>query len=208
VFTESRDRDDASFAGAFFWRLAPKTSALLRAEYGTFDYDVATLDGTEKHLFVGIELDATARTSGRILFGRASKSFDDPSREDFSGTSWRASVTWKPRSYSIFDLSTGRDTDETNGDGDYILREDLTLGWAHNWTERFRTTVDAGVAQEEHRPSLRSDDVRYLGLSADYLFRPWLRFGASVKRYDRDSNIAELDYLRNVWLLSAEFTRR
>jgi hypothetical protein len=208
LFTSSRNRDDTFYSGSFFWRVAPKTSALVRAEYGTFDYDEATLDGTETHLFLGVELDATARTSGRIMFGQARKSFDDPLREDYSGTSWRAGITWKPRSYSIFDFSTGRDTDETNGDGDYILREDFTAGWAHNWNERFRTTVDAGVAQEEHRPSPRSDDVRFVGLSADYLFRPWLRFGASVKRYDRDSNIADLDYLRNVWMLSAEFTRR
>ena len=135
----------------------PKTSALVRAEYGTFDYDESTLDGDETHLFVGVDLDATARTSGRVMVGRATKHFDDPTRSEFSGTSWRAGVTWKPRSYSIFDLSTGRDADETNGFGDYILRQDITLGWAHNWNERFRTTVDGGFATEEHRPRERED---------------------------------------------------
>lgn len=207
AFTESRDRSDQFFAGTFLWRLAPKTSALVRAEYGTFDYDESTLDGDETHLFVGVDLDATARTSGRVMVGRATKHFDDPTRSEFSGTSWRAGVTWKPRSYSIFDLSTGRDADETNGFGDYILRQDITLGWAHNWNERFRTTVDGGFATEEHRPREREDDVRFFGVSADYLFRPWLRFGASVKRYERDSNLEDLDYDRDVWMLSAEFTR-
>lgn len=206
--TEARDRDDSAFSGAFYWRIAPKTSALVRAELASFDYDEATLDGDEKHLFLGLEFDATARTSGRLMLGTVRKDFDDPAREGFSGTSWRAAVTWKPRSYSIFDLSTGRDTDETNGYGDYILREDVTFAWAHNWTTRFRTTVDAGYAQEEHRPSPRDDDVVFFGIAADYLFRPWLRFGASVKRYDRASSLDELEYDRNVFMLSAEFTRQ
>jgi len=208
LLTFSRDRQDDLVSGAFFWRVAPKTSALFRVEYGTFDYFRSRLDSVEQHAYVGVELDATARTSGRIMVGKARKTFEDDRSQDFSGTSWRAALTWKPRSYSIFDVSTGRDTDETNGYGDYILREDVTLGWANNWNERFRTTVDAGYAQEEHRPSPRTDDVRYFGLSADYLFRPWLRFGASVKRYDRSSSIDELAYDRSVFLLSAEITRR
>lgn len=203
-FTAFRDRDDRFLAGTFYWRVAPKTSAVARVEQGKFDYDDATLDNTERHVLVGLEFDATAKTSGQVLFGRAKKDFDDATREDFSGTSWRMAVQYRPRTYSVVDISTGRDTDETNGFGDYILRRDWTLGWAHNWNERFRTTVDGGFANEQHRPSGREDDVNFYGLSADYTFRPWLRFGASWRTYDRDSDFEGLDYGRDLYMISAE----
>jgi hypothetical protein len=204
--TQFRDRTDDFLAGAFFWRLAPKTSALLRVEYGGFDYDRATLDSDEVHYYAGVEFDATARTTGSLMVGGMRKHFDDPTREDFSGASWRANVEWRPRSYSIFTVTTGRETDETNGYGDFILRRDVTFGWAHNWNARFRTTVDLGMAREEQRPTTREDQFTYFGIGADYVMRRWLRFGASWRGYQRDSDVGEFDYDRNVYLLSAEIS--
>ncbi len=203
-FTAFRDRQDQFLSGAFYWRFAPKTSGLARVEYGHFDYDRATLDSDERHYYVGVEFDATAKTSGSILVGRVAKHFADAARSDFSGASWRGNLEWRPRSYSIFTLSTGRETDETNGFGDLILRRDLTLGWAHNWSDRFRTTVDLGVAREEQLPTTRVDNVDYYGLSADYVWRRWMRFGASWRGYQRDSDVREFDYDRNLYMLSAE----
>jgi hypothetical protein len=202
--TAFRDRDDTKLGGAFFWRVAPKTSAELRIEREEYDYELATLDSTEDRVLVGVEFDATARTTGSVLVGRATKDFDDPTRSDFSGSTWRANVEWRPRSYSIFSVSTGGEADETNGFGDYILRRDLTFGWTHNWSARFRTSVDAGLADEEQRPTDRTDRVRYVGAAADYAFRRWLRGGASWRMYDRASDVDEFDYRRNVLLLSLE----
>jgi len=202
--TAFRDRSDDGIGGAFYWRVASRTSALVRLEREQFDYDLATLDSTESHVFVGAEIDATARTSGALLVGRASKRFDDPARPDFSGASWRANVEYKPRSYSSFSVSTGGATDETNGFGDFILRRDVTVGWNHNWSGRLRTTLDGGLAKEEQRPTERTDQVRYVGLAADYAFRRWLRGGASWRLYNRDSDVATFDYRRNVLLFSLE----
>ena len=88
--TAFRDRDDAGLGAAFFWRVAPRTSLLVRAERQRFDYELATLDSTESHWFIGAEYEATARSTGAAMVGRASKRFEDPSRSDFDGATWRA----------------------------------------------------------------------------------------------------------------------
>jgi hypothetical protein len=205
-FTAFRDRRDYFVAGEFGWRVGGRTSAVFRAEQAQFNYEQATLDSDERHYFVGVELDATGKTSGRAVFGRVEKDFDDPARFDGSGTSWRVNVQYRPKSFSIFDVSTGRDIDETNGFGDFILREDVTLGWSYDWTARIRTTVDAGWANEEHQPSNRVDEVQYAGASVNYAFRRWLRLGGSVRTYNRDSELSEFEYRRTQVLFSAEAT--
>jgi polysaccharide biosynthesis protein VpsM len=203
-YTVFRDRAEQLLAAGFYWRLAPKTSAVVRVDHVQQDYDTATLDSTERHYLVGVEFDATARTSGSILVGRGQKRFDDPAREDFSGTSWRAGVKYKLRSYSVLELTTGRDTDETNGFGDFILRRDTTLAWLHQWSDRFSSQADIGFAHDEHRPSLRTDDSAYYGLSGQYRVAPWLQLGAGYRVSERDSDISELNYNRNQLMLSVE----
>ena len=202
--TAFRDRRDAGIGAAFHWRVAPKTSVLLRGERQRYDYRSATLDSRETHWFVGAEYEASARSTGSALVGRADKRFDDPARADFSGAAWRARWDWRPRSYSAFSLSTGGEADETNGFGDYILRRDLTAGWTHDWSARLRTTVDAGFAREAQRPTERTDHVRYAGLATDYALRRWLRAGASWRWYGRSSDVDEFDYRRNVLMFSLE----
>lgn len=202
--TAFRDRDDAGLGAAFFWRVAPRTSVLVRAERQRFDYDLATLDSTESHWFVGAEYEATARSTGSAMVGRANKRFEDATRADFSGTTWRARWDWRPRSYSVFSVSTGGEADETNGFGDFILRRDVAFGWSHDWSARLRSNVDAGFARESQRPTDRVDRVRYAGIGADYALRRWLRAGASWRWYERGSNVDAFDYDRNVLLLSLE----
>ena len=203
-FTRFRDREDVSLDAAFFWRIAPKTSAVFSVDRIETDYQFATLDSTEHHYFVGLEFDATARTSGQLLFGRVEKDFDDPARGNFSGTSWRARLSYKLRSYSLLTLSSGRDTDETNGFGDFILRRDVTLGWSHQWNGRFSTTVDGGYARDRHGDSGRTEDSWLYGVSAQYQFRPWLHLAAGYRGYERNSDLAGFDFTRSEWLLSLE----
>lgn len=203
-FTRSRDLTTTDIGGAFFWRVAPKTSAELRIENSTIDYDTASLDSVERHYFVGVEFDPTAKLSGQVLVGREIKNFDDPAHEDTSGASWRVGVKYLLRTYSTLSLTTSRETDETNGAGDFILRRDITLGWNHTWNERFTTGVDGGYAKEDHKPTTRQDTSTFIGVSADYLFRPWLRAGASYRTFNRSSDMSQYDYSRDLILFSIE----
>lgn len=203
-YTTSRDESETAFGAGFLWRVGAKTQAEVRVEESSFDYDSATLDNSEQRYYVGMRFDATARTSGEVLFGHANKDFDDPTRPDYSGSSWRAGLKYRPRTYSTFSITTNRETDETNGAGDYILRRDVVLGWSHSWNQRLSTGVDGGFSDEQHQPDERTDRMRFIGVSANYEFREWLRAGASYRTYDRTSTDNEFDYNRNLLLFTVE----
>jgi len=205
--TRALDRDWYFLGGTFYWRVAPKTSLLLDYLYTDINYDVATdFDSEEKSWMFGVTWDATARTSGTIKYGNLEKDFADPERGGFDGPTWVATIDWRPRTYSVFTLTGTRNTQEPNGGGDFVVREDLSLSWLHDWAARFGTTVDIGIGSDDYRPTTRKDDLFYWGVGARYTFNQHFRFGASVTSYNRDSVVEEFDYKQLIFLLSLEAT--
>lgn len=203
--TQDLDRDWWYGGGTFYWRVAPKTSLLADYQYTDMNYQEETQSDSEMHTWMlGLTWDATARTSGRISYGDQKRSFDDPTAVDYSGPVWLASVSWRPRTYSLFTLTGSRSTQEPNGQGDYVLRQDITLSWAHDWATRFGTHVDIGYGEDEYRPDGRQDEIWYWGAGLRYTYNPHLRFGFSVTGYDRSSEDPEFDYQRMVYLLTLE----
>ncbi len=155
---------------------------------------------------LGVTWDASARTSGTIQYGNQTKKFDDPGKEEYDGSTWLATVSWRPRTYSVFTLRATQDTHEPNGRGDYILRRDAVLSWVHNWAARFSTTADIGVGTDAYKPTTREDDLFYWGALGRYTFNQHFRLGASVRSYDRDSDEARFNYTRTVYMLTLEAT--
>lgn len=210
-FTEFRDYRSDQLGASFFWRIRPKTRLGIGAEWVTFDYDpvgagasVASLDSDASYYYVGVEWDATARTSGRIDFGVHEKDFDAASRQDYDDSFWRASIDWRPRSYSAFTLSASRKTQETDGFGDFVLRRDLGLEWNHTWSRGFSTTAEIGRGNERHEPMVRDEDYTRWGISGRWQFNPYLRLGVGWRRHDRDSSQDQFVYDRDVWMLTLQ----
>jgi len=203
--TTALDRDWWYWGGTFYWRVAPKTSLLANYQYTDMSYETASSsDSTIENYMLGVTWDATARTDGTIQYGVQKRNFEDPSQPDYDGPTWLASVNWRPRTYSLFTLSASRATQEPDGGGAYMLRQDVMLSWIHQWAERFGTNVDIGYGEDEYKPSSRTDDLIYWGVGANYTFNQHFRFGASITGYDRDSDINEYNYQRLVYLLTLE----
>jgi hypothetical protein len=203
--TTALDRDWRYLGGTFFWRVAPKTSLLADYRFVDTDYKTAVGSSSEMHTWgLGLTWDASARTTGRIQYGNQKRKFDDPTKQSYDGPAWMASVSWRPRTYSVFTLSGTRSTQEPDGNGDYVLRQDITLSWLHDWATRFGTTVDIGYGEDDYRPDGRADDIFYWGVGARYTFNQHFRFGASVTGYDRNSEVPEFEYQRMVYLLTLE----
>lgn len=153
---------------------------------------------------LGVTWDASARTSGTIRYGDQKKKFDDPTVKDYNGPTWAASISWLPRTYSLFTLTTTRNTQEPDGSAQYVVRQDISLAWMHDWGPRFGTAVDIGYGQDDYRPDVRTDDLWYYGISAHYTFNPHLRFGASWQGYNNSSDEKQYSYKRNVYMLTLE----
>ncbi len=203
-FTRGRDRATNYLGLTYGHRIRPKTALLIQARHTVIDYDTASLDNTENRLMLGIDWQATGKTTLRALAGYLAKSFDDPAREDYSGAGWELGATWHVRSYSVLDLSASRETDETDGNGAFVLRHNVDLGWNHHWTRRFSTGVDLGVGRYDYRQSARADDLFSGGISLNYQWRPKVLLGMAFKRYHRTSSESFFEFDENTWLLTLE----
>ncbi len=200
--TAAFERDTTQLGGAFYWRVMPKTEALVNAQMRRIDYvnSTSSLDSTERRYYVGLKWDATAATSGIAKIGRLNKTFDGAGRRDLSDTSWDVGVRWSPRTYSVFDLVTSKQTSESSGFGDSILSTNYSLAWNHAWSSRLRTQAVGSYRVDSFQGAgvLREDTNKSIGLKVVYDFRRWLRLGAEVTHSERESTAPGFDYKRNV----------
>ena len=207
--TAALDRDWWYSGATFYWRVAPKTSLLAEYLHSDISYQESVQsDSTEDSYLLGVTWDASARTSGTVKYGVQKKDFDDPTQASYDGPSWAATLSWRPRTYSVLKLSATRNTQEPDGNGDFVLRQDVWLSWLHDWngSARIGTTIDLGYGEDDYRPGDRSDDLFFWGIAARYTFNHHLRFGASVRGTNRDSQEAQFNYDRRVYLLTLEVT--
>lgn len=195
------DVDTTEVNGRFFWRVMPKTSAVLDVRFADFDYVAANagLDSTSLQLLVGANWDATAATSGSFRVGHTSRRYDE--RDDFSGLSWEAGVTWKPLTYSSWTLTTGRNVTDTNSGatatvGDYVLATQFGVNWAHLWRPNLRTELAWTHVKSDYRGILRLDKQDNLKAGVYYGFRSWLSAGFEVSQTDRRSTLPEFNFKR------------
>ncbi len=208
--TEASDYNTGSGGATFLWRVQPRTDLLFQAQRRNYDYQLAssTLDSTEDRLYAGARWQATAKTDGTVKIGHLKKDFRDSTRTDFSGGSWDAGVRWSPRTYSVVDLLTSRQTNESTGFGDTILTKLYGLSWTHDWNSRFQSQLLGNWRNDQFQGAgvTREDDTGTLGVRFIYQFRRWLRFGAEYAHTDRDSNIQTFDYKRNLLLFTVGAT--
>jgi len=174
--------------------------------YTDINYTAAEVDSdsTETSWMLGVSWEASARTTGTIRYGNQKKKFDNPEIRNYNGPTWLASINWRPRTYSSLILTATRNTQEPDGNANYVVRQDISLAWMHEWATRFGTTVDIGYGEDDYRPDVRTDDIWYYGISARYMFSPHFRLGASWQGYDRSSDESQFSYKRNIFMLTLE----
>lgn len=213
----ARGRQLSSLGGTFIYRVGATTDVTFDIRQTEVDYKLAldpnnTLDSTIRQYLVGIQWKATAKTSGFVKVGYEEKDFDSDLREDFGGFDWAAGVVWEPLEYSTFELITGADTNETNGEGNFIRGRTHSIEWRHDWQERLRSRVNLSINNNRYEGELiqgfdiRSDDNRSFNAALYYQFRRWLNFELAYKYSERNSNRTEIDFDRNQFMLNALVT--
>jgi hypothetical protein len=206
LYTDVLDRRQMNYGATFFWRVAPKTELLAEARRTNFKYDTSTqLDSAETRLYIGAKWEATAATEGTVRVGRLNKDFDSAAVDDISSSSWEVSVRWSPLSYSVFDLTTSKQTYESTGAGSAMLTTISGLAWSHDWSSRVRSQLQLARRKDDFPAAVpaRTDNTTITGAYIGYQFRRWMRLGAAYTHTSRDSDIATYVYARNVFMLSA-----
>ena len=197
---------ETDFVNAEFgFRLAPKTSGLLLAAWQDTTFPNGDRDNEQFQYGLGIDWQATAKTSGRAEVGRREREYEIDGTE-YTGSYWLARAEWAPREYSIFSLGTGRDVADAFGESLFLEQDFIELSWRHQWRRRFGTIVETSVVDESLVPGGRDDDVFSFGVSANYQFRRWLQFGASYRYTERDSTEPLANYDQNIVTFTAEIS--
>jgi hypothetical protein len=217
--TEGYDRNTWVAGATFFWRAMPRTEVLIQAQHRDIHYPdkvpvnqfgvgSPTQSSTENRYYLGLKWEATAKTTGILRLGKLDKNFDSSARDDYSSFSWDAGIRWSPLTYSVFDFTTSKQSQESTGVGDAIVRKNYGVSWNHAWSSRVRTTAFANYSNDDFIDSAphRKDDLTNFGVRVGYDFRRWLIFGAEYQHGVRDSNIGEFDYKRNLFLLTVGAT--
>ena len=202
------DVDLYNVAGRFFYRVAPKTSLLVEARQIKANYLLSTSpnSNTDRRLLLGATWAATAATTGIFKIGYLKKRFADPTVSGYSGLSWEGTVHWVPLTYSVVDITTSKAPSDATGTGDYILNRNVNLLWTHHWSETVATRVDLGLTNSDYHGVDRQDDIKNYGVGVTYDLRRWLKLCAKLERTQRSSNQPNIDFSRNVILLTLEGT--
>lgn len=195
------DVDSTELNGRFFWRVMPKTSAVLDIRYAKYDYVAADagLDSNSLALLVGANWSATASTSGSFRVGHVSRRY--ASREDFNGLSWEVGVTWKPLTYSTFTFTSGRNvTDTVSGlpgsVGNFILGTSYGVNWTHDWRSNLRSEAAWNQTKSDYSGIDRLDKLETYKLGMYYEFRRWMNAGVEFNISARRSNVADYNFNR------------
>lgn len=198
-----KERDTSALSSTFYYRVAPKTRALVEARYTDYDYVTNDrLNSNNVALLGGLTWDATAKTSGTVKIGGEKKRFDDSRLDDKSGSMWEVGVDWKPRTYSTFSLTTRRALDEGDDGASSIEAQSTTLSWEHEWLDRLTSTVSYSYTDKEYQDVDRDDKIDTFGLGLTYAMRRWLDLGVGYKYSENDSTAVGESYKRNIYMIS------
>ncbi|TRY32851.1 outer membrane beta-barrel protein [Aliiglaciecola sp. M165] len=212
-----RDRSFITLGASFFYRLGALTDLVIEAYNTEVSYDFtvdggASFDSTNRGALLGIQWETTAATTSYFKVGYQEKSFDAQEREKFSGFDWSAGVVWQPLDRTTLTFATSNDTDETNGEGNFINRRSYSVTWQHDWLERLSTRLQYSTFDDIYEGSAnsREDDLTIVRFTTEYEFRRWLSFELYYQYDERESEsvnaLIDLQYDRNVFGLNARFT--
>jgi len=204
--TRGSDVDISMLAGRFFYRVMPKTSLVFEARNTWSDYvlTTSTNDNSYLKLLVGARWEMTAKTTGDIRVGRAYKNYDSSTRRDPRAGTWEAGIEWSPLTYSVFRLETGQDISDSTGVGNFTESRSHNLIWNHNWASYITSSVNAGLVKTDYDGVARNDTTKNYGVSFFRELGYNYRAGVNWSRTKRDSTQNNLDFKRDVFMLTLE----
>ena len=207
-----RERDDDAFSLYLFYKMLPKTSVYLLYEHIDIDYDWDILaDSTERHYYVGLQWDMTAKTRGRFMLGYGEKDFsaDDGSTHDDLLGEIQLDHRFTPKTSAY--LRATHKTNESDIIGaQYILTYRNQFGVRQRLTAKVRGSIDLFYLREEYQGDITIDNLRaervddYYGAGIALAYAPlrWLNLSLGYRFSERSSNFSQFDYQNNTVYLS------
>jgi hypothetical protein len=214
AISKFRDVATTTLGSAFFYDTGAYTSLVAEVKSEDAEYDVlnandarGTKDSSSMFYQVGAEWQATAMTSGNVRIGYQDKDFDSATRQDFSGLSWSAGVTWQPLTYTSVAFNTSRIARDPSTIGDYIRDTSYGATWTHTWNEFVSTDIGYSHKSENYVGiSNRKDTTKSYTVAANYDLKRWIDLKAGIDFQDKTSTQQNISFDKLVVFVGATFT--
>lgn len=207
---DSRDRKSNALSARVFYNIGAKSSVFIEAKQNTIDYVTAgarNLDNKEAFTHLGFRWDVSNKTTGELKFGSFTKKFDSAAETDGSGSSYKASILWKPKTYSHVTLAFSQAPQESVTVDSFYLSSLMSVNWQHNFSSKLGLEMGLSSGTDEYS-STRKDTVNNLRLSVIYKLRRRVELGANYTNSKRDSNLAAADFNNGTIMFTAKWIKR
>lgn len=197
----TRDNDTINLLLGIRARLMPKTTFLVDYEFTDTAYKGGSPDTKDNRILAGISWENSVQTTGKLRLGQSSRQIDGAA--DVDKFTWDLGMVWKPLALDTINISGGgRTSDGVNNTT--IENTNYSVSWTHDWLERFNTSVNFGVSEDDYQGVVRNDETTTYGISANYQMRRWLVLGIGVNTSDKDSTQPGVSNKRNVMSINAQ----
>ena len=207
TITKVRDLDTTKGKLEFKSPAYQDLSAVFEANYTVYNYRkivVDNLNSKEQRYLVGLDWDATAKTSGEARIGYLKKDFTQGSLNRPGFLSWSLNATWEPLTYSSFTVGTSKDTAETAGTANFMISTKYNSSWDYNWSDYLSHNVSWSYSNDayDNKANPRLDKKTTVGVSVNYQIKRWLSIEPSYEYTNNKSDAAISSYKKNIWMIN------
>ncbi len=201
---DARDHQETTGIAELNFRISPDTRAFVRGTYSDRDYDqkppavLTNRNSTGYDVVGGFRFGMTEVIEGEVYAGYLSRDYDVLT--DIDGFKAGAEVEWAITPLTTIIFEADRSVHETNlvGSTAYV-RTEGSLGLRHELLRNLMLGGAVGYANDDFEGIARDDDVFAISLDAEYLINPNLALTGEYLYQSRDSNLAGLNFDRNVF---------
>ncbi|HTN44625.1 MAG TPA: outer membrane beta-barrel protein [Nitrospiria bacterium] len=211
-----RDRTDNTVGGTVFYKILPKTSALLEYEYTDVNFvegDVATksVDNATQRGYLGLTWDVTAKSKGTVKAGYARKDYQESGVDNFQGGIVSIGLSHEMTQRTSLKFDAVRDVQESYVAGQpYYLTSGGRLELIHAVHPKVTFKMNAGFSRDQYPDDMtvgtetrkRIDNSWDLGGRFEYRIQPWLNLGLGYDYSQRRSTFSDFGYVDNLYTFS------
>ena len=204
------DANITRLSGAFYYRIAPKTRIPFEASLTSYDYQNTTPltdpSSNAYKLLTGLTWEASAKSTGIFQFGLLEKKYDNSLFKDTSILMLKLDGVWKPNTYTKMVFGAIRDTAESlQVNSKAYIQNHLHTEITHMATPRTALIFAAlyTVAKTDDFAAIKDNRYKFR-LETRYSLLRWLNIGAGYKYIERDSDLNNLDFKTNIFMIEAQ----
>ena len=181
------NRNENRFTLKIPFKFMPKIILFPEYTYGFTKYDRDVQSNSHfNEIFAGVELRATAKTTGTIKLGFKSVDYNRSTTADVKTFVASVGVQIDLTKRTILDLNLSRDSQESEftAGSNAFVENSANLGITHRITRQLTGTLSGNYSKSVFKDSSKTNEIYGLAVSARYDFKKW--FFADVNYSHRD----------------------